>query len=312
MTYPRAHLVDENNGGYYHCTSRCVRRSWLCGRDKISGRSFEHRRTWIAKRIQLLARAFAVDLHAFAIMSNHYHIVLHLAPKRPRKWSDEEVVDRWLLRLGQKPSSKAIQLKKRNLLEHPGKIREIRSRLGSLSWFMRYINEPLARLANEEDECSGRFWEGRFKSVALLDRTALLACMVYVDLNPIRANAREKLPSPHTSARDRVTNRRTALVRLDTIGIRNRDYLELLRFTKKNRGSRDGKRQTTRPKVLEKSSYSTNDWRSWVQAFQHWYRAYGVGDSTEKYADEIGQQWIQTPVLRKLRLGPLATLQGTL
>lgn len=71
------------------------------------------------------------------------------------------------------------------LRSEPERLKEIRSRLGSLSWFMRALNEPIARWANEEDGCSGRFWEGRFKPQVLMEEQAVVAGMAYVDLNPV-------------------------------------------------------------------------------------------------------------------------------
>ena len=123
--------------------------------------------------------------------SNHYHVVLHVDQQQGLTWNDAEVIERWhrLFRgnlLSQRFSrgEKLDRAEWQVLAEVVAKWHE---RLISISWFMRCINEPVAREANREDNVTGRFWEGRYTSQALLDEKALAACMVYVDLNPIRA-----------------------------------------------------------------------------------------------------------------------------
>ncbi|MFT5445711.1 MAG: putative transposase [Gammaproteobacteria bacterium] len=188
MGYPRNVLVSTDEPGTYHCVSRCVRRAFLCGKDTVTGRSFEHRRQWLETRILELGNIFAVAVHAYAVMNNHFHVILEVDPTAPRQWSDEEVAARWLsLSAGVGDQAPPSQIRIGTLAAQEERLTVLRQRLGSLSWFMRYLKEPIARRANREDECSGRFWEGRFKTQALLDDAAVLASMVYVDLNPIRA-----------------------------------------------------------------------------------------------------------------------------
>ncbi len=209
MPKARYRQVSVDNTPYYHCISRCVRRAFLCGSDPISGYDFEHRRQWIVDRIKLLCSVFAVDLCAYAIMSNHYHIVVRINSEQVAEWSDEEVAKRWM-KIFRGPLLMHQYLGNADLTRTEYQwVEELfatwRERLCDLSWFMRCINEPIARMANREDHCSGRFWEGRFKSQALLDERALLACMAYVDLNPIRA-AMAKTPeqSDYTSIQERI------------------------------------------------------------------------------------------------------------
>ena len=95
MTRPRKALISLADIPYYHITSRCVRRAYLCGVDHYSGRNYEHRRRWVVDRIRLLSSLFTVDVCAYAVMSNHYHLVLKLCPEQLSDLSDEETMDRW-------------------------------------------------------------------------------------------------------------------------------------------------------------------------------------------------------------------------
>ncbi|MBV2235338.1 MAG: hypothetical protein KUL75_07310 [Sterolibacterium sp.] len=198
MTRPRSSLVCVLETPWYHVVSRCVRRAFLCGHDHYSGQSFEHRRSWVEKRVLQLAAVFAVDVAAYAVMSNHYHIVLRIDPGRAAAWSDEEVLRRWTqLFTGPLLVQRALSIDRGTLsaaeLATVAQITAVyRGRLADLSWFMRVLNERIARQANEEDKVKGHFWEGRFKSQALLDEQAILSAMAYVDLNPVRAGMAER------------------------------------------------------------------------------------------------------------------------
>ncbi|MFT7009810.1 MAG: REP element-mobilizing transposase RayT [Colwellia sp.] len=194
MPKPRSQQISLVVTPYYHIYSRTVRKAFLCGVDKETGVSFEHRRTWIEKRLCQLSQVFSIDICAYAVMHNHLHIVLHVDSEQVKHWSTEEVLQRWhqLFKgtlLTQKYSNKKNEepLDKSQLAMVESTADIYKQRLMDISWFMRSLNEPIARQANREDQCTGHFWEGRFKSQALLDEGAILSCMAYVDLNPVRA-----------------------------------------------------------------------------------------------------------------------------
>ena len=96
MAKPRKRLVSLQDTPYYHCISRCVRRAYLCGVDPNTGVDFSHRRGRIVNRIKQLADVFAIDVYAYAVMSNHYHIVVKVDADASTDWTDHEVADRWL------------------------------------------------------------------------------------------------------------------------------------------------------------------------------------------------------------------------
>jgi len=192
MGLPRSQYVQEGKIGVYHCTTRCVRRAFLAGFDSHSRRDFSHRKQWIADRLQLLASIFSVEVTTFSVMSNHYHVTLRIRPDIAQTWSNREVASRWLTLCpkrfrSKKKTPEPFEDQVHSLALCSERIAELRIRLCSLSWFMRYINEFIARAANHEDGVKGRFWESRFKCKRLLDFAAIAGGMVYVDLNPIRA-----------------------------------------------------------------------------------------------------------------------------
>ena len=207
MPLARKRIIDPSRLTWVHCTSRCVRGAFLCGN------GFDHRRVWVEERMEVLSRIFAVEIASYAVMANHLHIILRMQPEGPHGWSGEEVVRRWYTIYPAdyhadgtpKPPAEALVQSRRD--DHAW-IGIRRQRLADLGWFMKALKEIIGRRANREDKCTGAFWEGRFHSVPLLDQSALIACMAYVDLNPIRAGiAQVPERSPFTAAHRRIRAR---------------------------------------------------------------------------------------------------------
>jgi hypothetical protein len=210
MGLPRSAYVQDDQVGVYHCYSRCVRRAFLFGFDRVTKRNFSHRKAWVVDRLRYLAAIFAIEVCAYSVQATHHHTILRTRPDIAAGWSDREVAIRWLTlcpphhdKTGVPipPTEEEIQA----LTDQSERIAKLRRRLCSLSWFMGQLNEFIARAANKEDGVKGRFFESRFKCQALLDLAAIVAGMVYVDLNLIRAGVAETPEdSDFTSIQERI------------------------------------------------------------------------------------------------------------
>lgn len=311
MPKPCSQQISLIHTPYYHICSRTVRKAFLCGVDKETAVSFEHRRTWIEKRIFQLAQVFAIDICAHTVMHNHLYIVLHVDSEQVKLWSTGEVLERWHLLfkgtlLTQKYTNKQpLDKFEPAMVESTAEI--YKQRLMSISWFMRSLNEPIARQANREDKCTGHFGEGRFKSQALLDEAALLSCMASVDLNPVRSGI---APTPEQSNFTSIQLRIKAAIKGEqatallpftgnehqqkTTGIRFNlpDYLTLVDAT--GRILRDDKGGAINPKaanILARLHISDESWLKLTINFECIFAgAAGTAEHLGEFSEHVGLQ----------------------
>lgn len=325
MTIARRNLVDSETPGFYHCTNRCVRRAFLCGVDEETKMDYSYRKAWLENRMIQLCSIFAVDIYAYAVMSNHYHMVLYVEPLAPLSWSDEMVAEKWLLAFpGRFVDSKYAQqreLKKQAIIADKEKLETYRKRLGSLSWFMGRLNEPLAKKSNQEDCCTGRFWEGRYSSQALLDEAAVFSCMAYVDLNPIRSDITERLEeSEHTAIKKRIESLKT-IVPLDVqkaldekitcinekikskqLPMTLKHYIDLVEYTGKSIKYPD---KTSMPSSIQSTLSSLNlqpnHWLKQIENFgEHYCHVVGPIDLIRKKAKKLKRKYLRGMLSAKL------------
>ena len=328
MTKPRRQLIDIEQTPYYHCISRCVRCAYLCGEDHVTGKNYAHRKAWALERLALLSHVFAIDVASFAILSNHMHLVLRVDQQKAAQWDDKTVAQRWRKLYSWPPwvhkylqgkASKAESVQARAIIQ------TWRERLFSISWFMRCLNEYLARRANEEDNCTGRFWEGRYKSQALLCEAAVLNCMAYVDLNPIRAGIADTPEhSDYTSVKQRIEtlacgtnnkkekNDRTKksthiklmpLVRQkndrhpNAMGYTLKDYLRLIDWVGRNvRTDNRAAMPSNTPPILQRLQLNADDFLEHVLHYEDqalYPVAMGPLDKIKSFAGHLKQKFIK-------------------
>jgi REP element-mobilizing transposase RayT len=212
----RSEICASDEVQAFHLINRCVRRTYLCGKDRRSGKDFSHRKEWIRERLEELAGIFGIDVLGFAVLSNHMHVVVRTRPDIVKSWSDEETALRWWNLFPQRREASGApaeptEFELNAIRNDAAGLKEKRRRLSDISWFMRCLAEPIARCGNRDDKVTGRFWEGRFKAQPLLDEMAITACMAYVDLNPIRAGiASTPETSDFTSVQARIVDRQAA------------------------------------------------------------------------------------------------------
>ena len=309
MTQARSQLVPLDSLGTYHCVQRCVRRAFLCGIDHYTNQSFEHRKQWVKDRLLLVAECFAVAIQAYAVMSNHLHVVLQLDPAVVHSWQDQDVAARWVrLFPPREDCDQARSLKERALIGNSQRMAIVRHRLGNLSWLMKCLAEPIARKANHEDSCKGRFWEGRFKSQLLCGDKALLAAMAYVDLNPIRAGMTKRLDhSRHTSVHERLKSLEQKPAELQQalqpiagtlisfVPIQLAGYLELLHWTARQvRPDKSGIIPGNAPNILKQFENKSERWTTRVRAIGSGYwRVVGEAQDLIDLSERLNQRWLK-------------------
>ena len=327
MTRARKEQISVGDTPYYHVINRCVRRAFLCGYDRYSKTNYDHRRQWIVDKIKQLGGLFCLDVCAYAIMSNHFHIVLCINQTKAKGLSRDQVIEKWTKLFLAPPvvvryvnGDKLLQVELELVDEI---VTQWRNRLMDISWFMRCLNEYIARQANKEDNCKGRFWEGRFKSQALLDEAALLTCMAYVDLNPIRAKmCKTPEQSNFTSIQERirayVNKQGTAkqpkelkclaiktLKNSDRIAFKLEDYFQLVDWTGRQlRKNKRGSIPKNYPDILDRLKLDPDKWLNHMQEPQSSTAiALGALHKIKDYTKNCGFKWLRGSSYNKQLFG---------
>ncbi len=162
-------LLNEGDSTVYHVMSRTALDGLPLG---------DVEKDYLLDTVKRFAQLYFVDILGFALMGNHFHLLVRMHPER--LYEDKEIQDRVnLFYDGDK-------------IVHQTEIPKYRTKLGSLPELMKDIKQVFARWFNKENKRKGFFWGQRFKSVIVENGETLVNCLAYIDLNPVRANIVEK------------------------------------------------------------------------------------------------------------------------
>ncbi len=238
---PRSEILRPGEQAIAHVMNRCVRKCFLMANG--------YRRREFELELEKAAGGFAIDLLSYAIMDNHFHLILRSRPDVVKEWTDLQVVKQWHKLCPIFKDENGVPMDDPNddvvqpMTQDTAQVETWRERLSDISWLMKLVSERIAKFCNIEDNITGHFWEGRFKCVLLLDERALIACSAYVDLNRIEAELAASLEeSDYTSIQRRIIAAaiRTSMQKMmakrftDPTSIASDDHLSPVEIDEKN------------------------------------------------------------------------------
>ena len=253
--------ATKNSNVYYHLTSRCVSQSLNQTQQLAPILNQQRWSRWFENRVFQLANIFAIDIYSYAILNEHYHLIVGLNPQITDSWSDLQVAQKWLRIIPEqsvkekKNSHQKFRLQA--ILSAPRLIKKYRKRLGNINWLLRKINEPLIKLINDEYKQESAFFEFRTKSHQLFDETELLMNMVYLDLSKtdkaLSNSPEEKRETIVDATRKRLADR--------PLSINRTDYALLVKWTQDTLwNNRRNAPPATIQQILLKLNFSVEDW----------------------------------------------------
>jgi REP-associated tyrosine transposase len=184
MPRSKRHWTSQDSGSV-HIISRVVGKQFLLGKTE---------KEFFLQLLERLSSGFFIQIHAFVIMSNHFHILVTTLEKDAAKASEDELLSRYKIIYPKTPAPPQGRFNSCGQFfpDEDGGIMRLRKRLGSLSCFVQELKQSFSRWYNKRHDRKGTLWSDRFKGIVLSRGEAQLTCSAYLDLNSIRANIVEK------------------------------------------------------------------------------------------------------------------------